>query len=652
MIEIKTLDGESLDLFPSTKITFIRKNPFFLEEVVTISSRSQNFDIPVTPKNEKLLKRFNRLNSFIRSTDVLEVDVLVGGRLFLKAALNVFRSPADTFSVSLTRRYVRFRNDAQLRELDLGTIENGSEVEIRNFNFGKFWPEIPYCFPQWYNKQEGTIAIEPEQQNNEDSDLRPVNWNGGFNQTALDQDTAVPMFYLPWAVREIVKAAGTIHAKGKFLIDPIVQDKVIFNTTSTNDRRTLSKLFVSLNSTPTEPGKNNIGAVRIQHIEDRSRSSSDKSELKSIDWFEFSPGTQINFEIYEMIPTGGVQNVYSVNYTTVLADVGDPTTLIGNITSHIAAMAVPNLVIDNRPQNNNSNATQLLRIWFSNGNNINLLGNEYSDWDYYGPNSAQIVFSDSFDYADILPQMHLPDITVGEFLNSIARFYNLSVFLEDNSDTLLFEWKNDTLSKEKIDVSQYMLADYEKEAKEKLNLWVDFVQDRDDKEAANLRLHANNYPEHTYTPQTKIQVNCATLGPNQSKLNAIERFPIVNAGYATMPVTEMQIGTYEDPASFSLRLLKVEGVQEDDKGNPYIACSNFDLTPNEIFGYHWAEWYQVMKHAGRYFWINFDFPLDFLLNFDKTKCWQILENGVVWEEMRVTIGMEKIEQTQVKLLKL
>lgn len=651
MIELRTLDGESLDLYPNTSITFVRKNPFFLEELVMISTQSLSFSLPRTENNDRKLQQFAEPSTYLRVARVLYVDVLLAGNLYMKAELNVFRSPMDSYSVSLTRRYVRFRTDMRIREMDIGEITAGSIAENRDDHFGKVAPEVDYVFPQFYNDTKESHAQWPwDFDDPEAQDKIPVNWNGGWLNNATDQEIVIPMFYLSWAVKKVVEMAGNVRARGRFFEEDLIKDKVIFNNTATNADVKLAKLYMPMYSSKAPPLNTVSCTIFIAHKDDPNPTISRHSNLKSIDWYEFVAGTKLEFVFYELTGVNTVVNTYFITYTCSSADAADPAVLISNLGNHIVA-SVPNTAIALLYGNVNT-SVQYVKISMTNGNRPYLVASaEYSPADPLF-DTVRIRPADTYTQNDIRPEMHLPDTTVSEFLTNIAHYHNLAVYLDDRKDQLNFVPKKHTLGSDSIDMTPYLLKQYEYEFKEALNLRLEFAQDSSDEAVAHLRKHANNNPEHVIDPITTFEVKAATLAPNQDKANGVDNLGVVDYAIGSMPVTQIPIGSYDDPKAFSLRFLKILGDTLDDKGNHYMGCSNLDLTPNEVYTYWWKDWYQVVKHAGRFFWRNFDLPLEVFLNLDYSKRWQVLDNSYVWEEMRMTVNMKQIEKTEVKMLKL
>lgn len=664
MIEIVTLSGESFELLPETSITFKRKNPFFIEEAELVSMYSDQFSIPSTPHNDRLVNHFGNPSAYIREVKTIDVDVLVGGNLFMLAQLNIFKSPSDRYNVTLTRRYVDFESQLRLREIDFEPIAVSGGPEGQSDNFYKTFPEVPCVFPMFQNLRESGLSIDPQFQDEALSALRPINWNGGSTGMATAQDLSIPMFFLLWVIQKVVRKSGEVIATGDFFENQYLQDKLVFNTTLINtigssidppavEVEQFAKLFMPTLPNPRRQEVSIYVAHKDYNPTDRSVASTERArklDLRSKFWFSFEPGTVISFEMYELdATTNAILGIYSFSYTTTVFDI-TPSALLNNIGSNIA-FTIPNASFIGGSLNN-EDFFQYIRIGNTAGNIWNIIGTRRVEPDYVSTNACKVDFFLVYLYNEIKPQNHLPDLTVGEFLKNIGKFFNTAIYLDPKRPELRFVVKNNTLSGERLDVSRYRLRTEEKEYKPVFNMWLEFTPDNSDKQVEFLRKHANNYPEHVMNPRTDVVIPCSTFGPNQQVVNALVSFPIVTWAFASCPVTEMPLGVYSDIKPFALRLAKFEGVANDSNGNQYLKMTNFDLTPNEIYTYFFKNWYQVMKSANRFFWFDFDFPLEFLLNLDYTKTWQIDGNSYIWAEIETQISMRKIELTKTKLLKL
>jgi hypothetical protein len=230
--------------------------------------------------------------------------------------------------------------------------------------------------------------------------------------------------------------------------------------------------------------------------------------------------------------------------------------------------------------------------------------------------------------------------------------------LDDKREELQFVPKYKTLRDEGVDLSRYLIKNYDKEAKPVFNMFLKFKKDTADKNTEFQREHANNYPEHVIDPRTDVEASCSTLihGDFANRylslvISGVSPYFIINA-----PVTEMEIGDYEETKPFALRILKHEGWTDEfpslPTGNNYIRASNAECTPNEMFAIWHAETYQILRHPGRWFWFRFDVPMEFVLNMDFAKKWQILNNTYIWHTLKITLTMKGEEEMEAKCLKL
>lgn len=656
MIEIKTRSGESFDLYPETKITFERQNPFFLEEAVLISARSYSFNIPITPKNERLILNFSNPNSYLREKPVVDVDVFFVGNLFMLAQMNVYQSPDDSVNVVLTRRYSQFRADKLLRELDFSSISIPGDNESLGTYFGLSYPSVPFALPQWYCDGDNRPSIDPID-NNTGSRLKPVNWRNGDMQQFTFRDLLSPMFYLEWVIKESVLQSGNLIATGSFFEMPWVKDKLIFNTTLTNIDDDKNKLAIGL--------RHNYGprgfSAFLMHIEDLNNTAQNARQRgryanNLIDWYDFKEGTIIYFRIFEIDGlTNNQISVAFINYTTTLADTLSPDTLINNLAAFIS-LTLPNCVVFG-PHWNDAKAVHF-SVRPTNSNKFDAQGSVEYPAGTFLPNNARITFEDFYFYNEIKPQYHLPNLTVGAFLNEIAKGCNLAIYLDDKGEELRFEHKSQILKNESIDVTPYLIKNYDKEMKEEMNLFLKYVRDSSDTIPAETqqREHANSYPEHVKDPLTELNINFSTP---VFKDHANRRLSIFLSGqdpyvYVNSAFARVALGTYDKLTDFGLRLVKYKAPELDLglAGSFVMPCSNEELTPNEMFAIFFKDWYDVVKYSSRWFWFRFNFPVYFYMQFDPAKTWYILNNKYVWHTLKTTLKMDGESETEVKLLKL
>jgi hypothetical protein len=657
MIEIKTLSGESFDLYPDTSITFERINPFFLEEAILISARSYNFSLPLTPKNERLLRNFSNPNSYLRDKPVVDVDVFFVGNLFMLAQMNVYQSPDDSVSVVLTRRYSQFRTEKLLRELE---FENFSSVPGDNESLGTYfglaYPDVPFALPQWYNDDDNRPSIDPID-NNSGSRLKPVNWRNGAQEQYTNKDLLSPMFFLEWVIKESVLQTGNLIATGSFFEMPWIKDKLIFNTTLTNIGEEKNKLAIGL--------RHNYGprgfSVFLMHIEDLNNTAQNSRQRGAfannlLDWYDFTEGTEIYLRIFEMDSSGTFQlNVTFLNYTTTLADTLSPETLANNLAAFIS-LTLANCVVFGPHFNDMKSISFSVRP--TGPNKFDAQGAVEFPAGSFLPNKARINFADFFLYSEIKPQNHLPNLTVGAFLNEIAKGCNLAIYLDDKGEKLRFEHKPEILKSESIDVTPYLIKNYDKEMKDEMNLYLSYKRDSSDVIATETEQieEANNYLEHKKEPLTETTANFSTLVIREHANRRLAFFlsgqdPYVNVESAFV---RMKFGDYENPETFGFRLVKYVAPVLDQglTGHFVLPCSNEELTPNEMYDIFFKDWYQIVKYSSRWFWFRFAFPVNFFLQFDPAKTWYILNNKYVWHTFKTTLKMDGESETEVKCLKL
>lgn len=653
MIEIKTLAGESFNLYPDTSITFERQNPFFFEDALLVSNRSFNFKIPRNPHNERLIKNFGNPNAFIDKDPGIDVDVLVAGNLYMKAQMNIYKSPADSYNVTLTRRYNAFRSDTNLRNIEFDDIHINGDNETLNTFYGATFPDIPFALPQWYNRMSHGIAISPLEENTY-IQKRPINWHGGGLNNYDNKTYLSPAFYLEYIIKESVRKCGDLVATGSFFEKPWIKDKAIFNTTLTNIPEDEYRLCMVMHPHWYRGGFN----VRLYHLDEAfgyGYRNARTIEKPFTDWYNFRPGTTIEFTVHEMDRDFNILfGSTLVTYTTNAMDALDPTVFMDNLALHISSF-VPNCFT--LPVGQYEDKVIGFNVIPIGSVGLHVVGNtENAPGERTSHELAIIDFDYMYDYNEIEVNKHLPNITVGEMITAVTKGCNLSVFIDDTRELLRFENKADILTAKSIILDEYLLSEIDREYKEAFFLQIKFQSDSNDEflEENEQQEIADNYPEMLKEPLTEVDVNFSTVLMRNHANHRFTMSPLAGIpfSYANAPMCEMKLGHYGEVEEFQFRIIKILGVSSDTFGYNFWGSSNEDLTPNEMFDIHFRDWNHIVKKPSRWFWMRFNFPIDFVSQLNLARTWYIMNNKYIWHTIRETINMDGDIDTEAKLLRL
>lgn len=220
MITIQIKD-DFLDVYPNFsdfRITF-RNLAFGL-----YSSFIFDFSVPVTAKNMRLLNYPIKPNRFDKSKQKIDALAQVYGKLQIDGYLTVGQATEKNIELSFSFIAADFINQIENKKLN----ELADFDETINFSTKYLmdciqlsWPETPVNFPSVYN---------PEFYGDKNPYFLGVinNVQGGLVPADYNENTVIPMLYLPEIVKRVFSSAG-YTVLGKIFENDLFKTAILYN---------------------------------------------------------------------------------------------------------------------------------------------------------------------------------------------------------------------------------------------------------------------------------------------------------------------------------------------------------------------------------------------------------------------------------------
>lgn len=608
VIDIVLNNGKHLALPADLNIEWVQENMFFEDDVKLRSKYSYPFSIDRTANSDALdwADVLQSRGKIARRSCI----IYVSGVQFYKGQINILDWSDELVNIAISRNTDEVDTSQYIDEMNLGSLSI-ADYTNRNATRAKYYPEIGYSFPQFYQYNVKALSKYGASKTNEDYNI--INWQNGNSENADGTELVVPMFYLLYILDNIFSKVN-LTLKTPLYSDSWFNKLLIFNPVTPND---------------TNPNCLELGAYAL------NGGYAVINMMNKLTCFSVPVGTQIPIKVIEYNQYS-ITNTTSFYHTVISADLASisafmtaiRTTFLANVTN--ATLIAEDYTID-VPAFTVQLTTGdeiLVKEPASSLNELNPVlnpGLRYSNYNFYP------FFNTVLAYNAVNPSKHLPHITLSEFLNSVKTQFNLAIIIDEVNEVIRIQKRSDFLNKTiKVDYSEYLLNILEGAPNEIINYKLIFDNDIDnDVLANNLPSTADNYAEAAKKPFTELVTNAGTL--------AIENLRNSNTGFRDMPKVDMPMGDYNETVDFKLRFLYLNGYVADSNGKMHVNADNNGLTPNEIYTDCYEEWYTAIKKMEKAPTMYFSFGLDKLKSISNG-IWKVEHNDFMWKRITTTIN--------------
>lgn len=617
---VLTDSGKSLYLDADTEIQWVQENMLLEQNVKLRGKYSYPFSIDRSANS-----------SLLGFADVMQVNgaiqrfpciVYVSGNEFYRGQLNIMDWTDQSFNVAITRDTKEIDTSKYLDELGLRTYSSIADAGARNTDKEKVFPEVDYCFPQFYNYNESVIEKYGTDANG--SQFIIVNWRNGDTELADGKEVVVPMFYLMSVLREIFDLSG-YSLKTSLFTDAFFSKLLIYNP--------ITAIAANPNCLHLEAFTYNggYGVVRMR----------DK-----LSCFTVPVGAVVYIDVYEF-DNYGQTNYTQVQHTVSSPDIVSISTFMTAIkTTFLAAITNATFISEDYTADFPAFTVQLTTGDEMIIQSTGLAAPDYTKRLDRGIHPIVTSFNELRTYqSTVQMSKHLPHINVSAFLNSVKDAFNLAIVL-DEVNVVVKIYKRTDISdpSKKVNMDNYLLDIIEGSANTPPNY--KFVYNHDpenDTLTEDLQNIADNV-EAEIEPITEISTGCGTL--------ACENLRNSNSGFSIIPKVNQEIGDYSDSVNFGLRFLFLYGYVNDSNGQKIIKANNDGLLPNQLYHDYYQDWYDRVKKMYRAPVLYMNLGLDQLKSIEPYM-WQVGKIDFIWSRITTTINNSNgIQPSKVEGFKL
>ncbi len=600
IINILLRNGRSIELGEEQQIEWVQENMLWEEDVALRSKYSFPFSINRNANSDVLaFSDEMAVNNKVYAWPCL---IKIGGNDFYKGQLNVLDWTDTEFNVAITRDRTEFDTSLYIDELNLPRYIGAAEASARNADINKMYPEVDIAWPQIYNFNEDNIGNFGLAGSYQGAIIE--NYRNGDTEAANGNEVITPHFYLLAVIKAVLKVfnltmVSTLQTDDYF-------KKLIINNSTMPIANVVNSCFLKSEKVTWDVKKNTVF-------------------LQNPSSFSVPTGAIFSFDIYELDAVGAVVNTFTFSITTTAPDVATYTDFMKFLRDGMLAVATGATLHTEDYTAQNPYYT----LFFASGNEMDIRskGAPRDQWNYFNGRDSKFLTSDfgfNLTYADVQMAYHLPHITVSNFLTSIKNFFNLSITLDERSNTVFIERRKDLITyANKPNYSNLQLEQNEGLAYSTPNYRINFDNDSDvDSETQFLSDHANNYPEHVMQPRETKETSAGILNTEILKNST--------SGNGEMPRRNQVIGNYGDKKDFGLRFLYYNGNIADTNGKYYAMANTTWLTPNEIYTQYYKIWYNLLRRLAKGPTIFMNFGLSEITNFPLGP-WNVNKNDFYWK---------------------
>lgn len=614
MISIITANNVALDLGADTRITMVRQNPFWRDDIEFETEISLPFNIPNTPTNRKELGWIEEYQIGIDGAAIAAV-VKVFGNDYFNGTLKVLDATDSDYTVAMVYQIDAKNLDLNIDELNYAA-PSGSAAITSDFNAVVLadYPSTKYQLPE-------VGQFNPEFIKNFSFDKSVsydfLNYYDGFSFSFEDFSVTVPMVYLQYVLDVIAQTLKISKVKGTFKAEYTGRKMLVYN----NITAVASGNFL--------PIWEDLLGVQYQNIRIKILESNGATSP-----FNVPVGTVITI-VFNLRVGGTGSSTHTVNHTVAAPDL---------VTAQISLMDALNTTILA------SSANIVLNDKLTTGATTGVFAQYY--WNVSGTmfQSADITVtfpSTTLAYETIDFKKHLPNITIGDLFSKLKEWFCLSFNYDVRNNELDISPKKDLVNEEEDDYTTYLTGQLKCTVQAQQNFKLNWVPEDEDTLSDNLidGLETKTYNNPKGAPITAIEVDAITLAQDS-----------LNNGFGALTVSAVNQPTYfysDNNKDFKLRLLLDEGYNSYSAGAFKLRqATSFDLTPKRITDSHWAPYVSLVNSSLKQF--EGDFMLNYaqLINFNPKRKWRIQNNVFIWKELRTELTMLGIQPTHVIMKKI
>jgi len=615
MISIITANNVALDLGADTRITMVRQNPFWRDDIEFETEISLPFTIPNTPTNRKELGWIEEYQIGIDGA-TLAASVKVFGNDYFNGTLKVLDATPTEYTVAMVYQIDAKNLDLNIDELNYAA-PSGSAAITADFNAVVLadYPATKYQLPEvaqlnkdWINTFSFDKSVTHDF----------LNYYDGFGFSFEDFSVTVPMVYLQYVLDVIAENLKISKIKGSFKAEHDARPIIIYNNISAISSGNFLKIYT--------PGtQQSFGSVWIDILDPITSAS-----------VPFSVPIGTTIDIIFTIRTGpGTTITVTASHTVILADLATLQISLMDALDVTIQAASANLILVDKVTTGAIENVQATYEWGV--ANQNIIG-------------TQVIVTyptTAYTYEIIDFKKHLPNITIGDLFTKLKEWFCLSFNYDVRNNELDISPKKDLVNEDEDDYTNYLTGQLKCTVQSQQNFKLNWVPEDEDTLSDDLigGLETKTYTNANGAPITSIEIDAITLAQDS-----------LNNGFGALTVPAVNQPTYfysDNNKDFKLRLLLDEGYNSYSAGAFKLRqATSFDLTPDRITDSHWAPYVSLVNSSLKQF--EGDFMLNYaqLINFNPKRKWRIQNNVFIWKELRTELTMLGIQPTHVIMKKI
>lgn len=604
VIDIVLSNGNKIILDKDAQIEWIQENMFFEEDIKLRGKYSYPFSIDRKSNSHALdfPDVMQQYGEIVKKSCI----VYISGIEFYKGQLNILDWSDDVINVAITRNTEEVDTSMYIDEMDLSEYTSIATHTNRNADKEKFFPEVDYSFPQFYQYNEETIKKYGGDSRGELNLI--VNWRNGDTEAADGTEVVVPMFYLLSVLRDIFGLLGQ-SLKTKLFTDSLFNRTLIYNPiTVVSDQPNCLKIECFTYN-------GGYGVVRMR----------DK-----LSCFTVPVGANVSMMVYEY-DQYGINNTTTVSYNFVSGDVSSIANLMTAIrVAFLTVVTNATLISEDYTIDLPAFTVQLTTGDEMQIQPVGMVAPDPTARVDRGIFPLPISFNDTWVYeTTVKMKNHLPHITISTLLNAIKSGFNLAIFLDEVNEVVRIYRRNDLVNQsDKKDYSEYLLDIIEGNPNTPPNYKLIYDHDSENDALTETLENITTNIEAGIAPVTEINIEAGTL--------ATENLRNSNTGFITQPKVDQELGDYSNKVNFGLRFLYLNGYVADDNGQFLVNANNDGLLPNQIFQYQYRDWYDLIKRMKKAPVIYMDFGFDKLKSMEPF-IWKVMHNDFLWKRISTVI---------------
>ena len=628
MIAIKTSDNRYFDLFPDTKIQWVRQNPFFREEVDFDSEVSLPFDLPYTINNSALLRFPEMLQT---NTFLYQVNATVefAGNEYFKGILTVLKGGRKGFTIAITHNIQQLDLDTLLSELPFESPFSGAVPDAADLNSttGKVYPEVKFQFPEVINYNEEYVKQFAQIKSNL---FHYFNLYEPATDTFQLNTIPVPMLFWEYLLDLIEAKLNLDKITGLWRLKCRTENYLLYNQVHIADANPVLKMksypdgFITL--------------FRLGSTRGTRTNSNILYEIDRNDGFNVPIGTVIDIVI-RIADVTGIVGTHTISHTVIAADIlNDDLSLFQALEADI--LAASGSFISNGVQNNTYFSRSSMSIGWS------------TVGEYVKEDDCELTISfpsGQYNYHPIELSRHVPQISIRDAFSIVKDWFCLAFDYDVRRNQLIITQRKDLLISEQKDYTSKLNGELIANISKPIQYRITWENDNTDE--SYLLIGPNEIKssaDDSGMEVIEVGIPAGTVFTETEENSS-------GGGTGLMLSVNQPIGDYDDnEVSPVFRLVRYLGYINNSLGSgwAYPAASNTGLKPQESYNDNWADWLAFIQSSRKDFEGEFNLSYEDLANFDTRLRWRIESNVLIWREIRTVMTMTGLEPSVVKLKKI